>query len=245
MDIEPSGVSEPPPQPSYTSFENLEAIAGAINRLNHLGTAIRQSSITSPFMKARAFAEKFDLTSFENIAELALKTLYPDASPELREHLTRSMTETYALFRYRQSRQDKLNIARPRTRASSPLPTINENEEPTARADVGNAMDWETQTSRRNEASTLGVSELARRPGRMRAWPQSEPTSLDSREVQARLRSGYKKNKTQSILVNHATYPRPPPGSSACEWCFSPLPKEAFEEQKWKYEYSPKLHGFS
>ncbi|KAH7014826.1 hypothetical protein EDB80DRAFT_320055 [Ilyonectria destructans] len=234
MDIEPSGMSEPPPQPSDTSFENLEAIAGVINRLNHLGTAIRRSSVTSPFMKARAFAEKFDLTSFENSAELALETLYPDASPELREHLTRSMTETYALFRYRQFRQDKLNIARPRTRASSPLLTINENEEPTAHADVGNAMDCETQTSCRIEASTLAVSRLGPRPVRMRAWPQSEPTSLDSREVQARLRSGPEKNKTQSILVNQAAYPRPPPGSSACEWCFSPLPKEVFEEERWK-----------
>lgn len=234
MDITTSDASQPSPQQLRISLDNLEAITGAIERLNHLGIAIRRLPVTSYAMKARKFAERFDSTSFEAAADLALKSLYPDAGLELLGLLTRAMTETYALFRYRQSRQEQLQNPRSQLRRSLALSTID--EEPTAHADDGSPLDFEMQTSCRGEDSTVGMPRPTLQPPPVFPLLRSEPTSLDSQEVQIKLQkqSNSVKSRTKSILVNQVDYPRPSKGSLACEWCFSPLPKDAFEGEKWK-----------
>ncbi|KFA53766.1 hypothetical protein S40293_01678 [Stachybotrys chartarum IBT 40293] len=64
------------------------------------------------------------------------------------------------------------------------------------------------------------------------------PTSLDSREARSKWRrrllgvSGEK--KTKSILSRQVDYPRPSKDAPICEWCFSPLPEDELEGEKWR-----------
>lgn len=233
MEVEPSDE----PQNLRISIDNLEAISEAIERLNHIGIAIRQSSVTSQTTKAREFAETFDFTSFEEAAYLALKTMYIAASEGLLELLTHSMTETYALFRRRKARQEKLQA--PRSQPQAPVPLFTISEDSAADVDAGSRIDVDPQMSQPSGDSivmTLGTQPLPRQ------FPmtvvRSEPTSIDSQEVKAKIRkisSPSIKGTTTSILFSQADYPRPAKGSMTCDWCFSPLSADIFEGDKWQY----------
>ncbi|KAH6896663.1 hypothetical protein B0T10DRAFT_544103 [Thelonectria olida] len=234
MDIEYSDGSKPSPPPPQIVLENLEAITGAVERLNHLGIAIRRSSVTSESVKATRFAERFNFASFRAVSNLALKSIHPNISLELLDLLTRAMTETYALFRYRQSRQGQLQPPRSQRRIPRPLSPID--ERPVANAETGSPMDFEMQVSGQNQDLTEPMPRSMPRPSSFRGWPSSEPTSLNSREVREALwqkKSGSRKSKTKSILISKVEYPRPSKGSMACEWCFKPLSKAEFEGEKW------------
>lgn len=234
MDTETSDECQPSPYPSYVSHDNLEAIDGAIERLNHTGIAIRSSPATSHVTKARIFTEKFESTTFEAVADSALKSLYPDASLGLLELLTRAMTETYAHYRYRQSRQEQLQKPRAGLRKPVQLSTID--EEPTTNANDGGFLNNEMQTSHHGKSSTIGKPQPTSQPPPVLTVLRSEPTSLNSREFQMKLQKQGKsaKSRTRSIQVNQIDYPQPPKGSLTCEWCFGPLPKDVFEREKWK-----------
>ncbi|KAJ6099087.1 hypothetical protein N7467_000622 [Penicillium canescens] len=231
IDIGSSDACQPSLQPLCISIYSLDAISGAIERLNHLGISIRQSSVTNQATKARKFAETFDLASFEGVAYLSVKTLYPDASVELLEQLTQSMTETYTRFLHRKYRQEQLQAPRSRPRTAIPLSTIA--EEPDGDGDVGSPMDNHIK------ARQAGKNFTTRMLQRRSAHPLliSEPTSVNSQEVRKRFKktlSPTVNDKTMSILVNQVDYPQPAKGSLTCEWCFSPLPTDSFEGAKWR-----------
>ncbi|KAI9652609.1 MAG: hypothetical protein M1821_008356 [Bathelium mastoideum] len=224
------------PQDLSINIENLEAIPEAIERLNHIGIAIRQSSVTSHTTKARDFAETFDFTSFEGFAYLALKTMYAAASEELLELLTRSMTETYALFLHRKSRHEQLQA--PRSRSHTSVSLYNISEESAANADDGSRMDLDPQTSQQGRNLTVALLQPRPLP---RQVPKTrlhfEPTSIDSQEAKVRMkktRSPSIKGATTSILLSQADYPRPAEGSIICNWCFSPLAINDFEGDRWQ-----------
>ncbi|KAK2799726.1 hypothetical protein FQN50_008374 [Emmonsiellopsis sp. PD_5] len=105
MEIGSFHACHPGPQSLSISIASLEAISGSMERLNQLGIAIRQSSTTSQITKTRDFADNFGFGSFGELAYVSLKTLYANASEGLLEQLTRSMTETYALFLRRKSQK--------------------------------------------------------------------------------------------------------------------------------------------
>lgn len=212
------------------SISGLEAISGAIERLNHLGIAIRQSSVSSQATKNRKFAETFDFTSFEEVAYLSLRTLYADASESLLEQLTRCMTETYTLFIRRKYRQERLQA--PRAEQKRPILLSPTKEQPNADADFKIPV---------LEAGTLWSSKALRSPSPQAGhiMPHSEPTSVDTREVKAkfkRMLSPPSKPKTMSILVNQVDYPQPTKESLTCDWCFSPLPADSLKGARWRYE---------
>lgn len=238
MDINPSDGGYLLPQGPNLNIENLEAIDGAMQRLNSLGIAIRQSSVTSQATKARKFTEKFDLTSFEEVSYLALTSLYPGANEELLEQLSRSMRDTYSLFLFRKSRQESLQIHR-----ANPVGLSTIREEPTSDASIGDSMDFEMQNPQPQVTSAIGMNRRTVQQPRLQQWLHSEPTSLNSKKVHSKLNQqhegGSSKSKTLSILVNQADYPRPPKGTLACEWCFQPIPKEGLEGDKWEYGYNP------
>ncbi|TAQ85758.1 hypothetical protein B7494_g5907 [Chlorociboria aeruginascens] len=195
---------EHPDEPQHLglNIENLEAISEAIERLNNIGIAIRQSSVTSHTAKARGFAETFDFTSFEGFAYIALKTMYVAASEELLGLLTRSMTETYALFLHRKSRHEKLQA--PRSQPQTPVPLHTISEESAADADAGSRMNLDPQLSQQSRNSTN--TRLRPLPPSLqvpKTTPRSEPTSVDSQEAKARIRKKLSpsiKGATKSIL---------------------------------------------
>lgn len=233
MDVDPSGTRVAPSHRFYISLSAVDAISGAVDRLNGLALVIRRSSITSETAKARKFAEKFDLTSFETLAYGSLKTLYPDASESLREQLARSMTETYALFLRRSSRQQHLRAPRleRQTLLLSPI------EEEMTGAEAGGPMELDSQIPQPGEGlSTVAVQLRPSLP--LRQGPLTEPTSIDSHEVRARIRKLYdpsRRGGTKSILVHQADYPLPAEGSLACQWCFGPLPTGLMSKPQWRY----------
>ncbi|KAL2824364.1 hypothetical protein BDW59DRAFT_147545 [Aspergillus cavernicola] len=215
-------------------MQSLMAISAALERLNHLGTAIQRSSVTSQTTKAREFAETFDLTSFERVAYMSLKTLYPDTSDGLIEQLTRSMMETYSLFLHRRSRKERLKATRSRPRPRPPLRFIL--EELIGDCDGPNMTDIDLNTSRESESLTDPIPHVALTQP-VYAIPQSEPTSLDSQEVKARLKRSLPpstRSKPISILVNQVGYPRPVKDSLICDWCFGPLMPDSLRGLSWQ-----------
>ncbi|KAJ5705265.1 hypothetical protein N7536_000954 [Penicillium majusculum] len=229
MEIESSNVR----QHLRVSIPSLEAISGAIERLNHLGIAIRQSSVTSQKAKTRKFAETFDFSSFEEVAYLSLKALYAEASEGLLEQLTQSMAETYAQFLLRKSRQEQLKVPRSQTRTQLPIYPIV--EQPAADADVGSPINDEMHVPQLSKDLTA----KARRspPQAARMFPHSEPTSVDAQEVKNKFKimlSPSLKDKTKSILANQIDYPRSAKGSLTCDWCFTPLPPDSLKGVKWR-----------
>lgn len=225
------------PQRLCLNVDNLEGISEAIERLNHIGIAIRQSSVTSQTTKARQFAETFNFTSFEEAAYLAMKSMYGAASEELLQFLSRSMTETYALFCRRKARQDKLETPRARGQMLVPLSTISEELIPGT-----DAVDLDVSRFRDDSTTMIPRAQPQPRPI-PRNMLRSEPTSMDSQEVNARMKkvmSPSIKGKAASILFSQAEYPRPAKDSRTCDWCFSPLQDDAFEGDKWQYAPFPK-----
>lgn len=225
MDIEPAVA----PPYHAVSIESLRAISGAVDRVIHLGIAIRQFSAKSRANKARAYQEKFDLSSFEEVAYLALKTLYADASEELIEQLTRSMTDTYTLYISRKSRQKTLQAPREQPRLHAPLSVIAEEPGQADSTLAGGPVNIEMSAAPQESKTSTALSS-PRRPPPVRQHhlhPPSETLSSINTQEYNQIRSP----RAKSILSSHVNYPRPSNGSLKCQWCFGPLP----EEPKWTY----------
>ncbi|KAL3439908.1 hypothetical protein BJX65DRAFT_315300 [Aspergillus insuetus] len=218
-------------------IQSLKAVSDALERLNQIGTAIRRSSAAKQTSKARELAETFDLTSFEQVAYMSLKALYSDCSESLVEHLTRSMVETYALFLHRKSRKARLERNRPRLAAHLPLQLIPE-EPPVAQTDL-HITEFDHYLSVQGDGAEVSTaSPVPHQPARMLfSVPQSEPTSIDTQEVRARLKrilNPSTRSKPVSLLVNQVGYPRANKESLVCEWCFGPLMPDCLEGLKWQ-----------
>lgn len=229
MEIDSSNVR----QHLQVNISSLEAISATIERLNHLGIAIRQSPGRSQITKTRKFAETFDFTSFEKVAHLSLKALYADAGAGLLEQLTQCMTETYAQFLLRKSRQEHLQV--PRSQSRTPIPLHPIVEQPTADVDVGRPMDIEMHVPQ--PSKYLTTKALRSLPQAVYIFPHSEPTSVDAQEVQNkfnRMLNPSLKDKPMSILANQVDYPPSTKGSFTCDWCFSPLPADSLKGVKWR-----------
>ncbi|KAJ5279987.1 hypothetical protein N7478_005359 [Penicillium angulare] len=223
------------PQSATVNTKSLDGISGALERLNQLGTAIRQSSVTNQIFKAREFAAEFDMTSFEQLANALVQKLFPDATNGLIELLTRSMAESYALFLHRKSRQKRLQITRHVPRSQKPLMRIP--DETTGTPDGSAIMEVDLKALRVGDGLN---NRIAQAPLSLpvHSVPESEPTSVDSKELHKRLRtlmSPTENTKPVSILVNQAEYPRPSKTSIICEWCFGPLTTD-FRDDKPKWQ---------
>ncbi|RDW78955.1 uncharacterized protein DSM5745_05807 [Aspergillus mulundensis] len=219
-------------QSTSVDLQCLDAISGALDRLNQIGTAIRRSSVTSQTTKARIFAETFDFRSFDQVACLCLRALYPDTSDSLVDHLSRSMTETYGLFLHRKSRKARLELPRASPHAKGVLNVISEEHPGTVDAD---SMDIDLEAP--SVSVELSNNNHLAPPNQVRRPPQSQPTSVDTKELKTRLRKLLgppSSNKPLSILANQVKYPRPAKESLTCEWCFSPLTADTLEKLKWQ-----------
>lgn len=225
-------------QPVSVHMQSLNAVSAALERLNQLGTAIRRSSMAKQVSKARELTETFELTSFEQVSYMSLKTLYPDCSEGLIEQLTRSMVETYALFLYRKSCKARLEVNRSRPRERLPLQMVP--EEPPSDIDGPRSSDIDPGLAIKSDYSKAGIAQPGPvRPIRPRYGPpQTHPTSVDTQEFNAhlnRLSNPSVGSKPMSILVNKVGYPRANKESLVCEWCFSPLTPDFLEGPKWQY----------
>ncbi|KAL4967817.1 uncharacterized protein BDV14DRAFT_197457 [Aspergillus stella-maris] len=166
------------------NVQSLEAISAALQRLHQLATAIQRSSVTSQTLKARELAATFDLTYFEQVANLLIRTLYTEASACLIELLTQSMAETYALFLHRKRRQQQLQTRRLAPQAPLSLALI---AEETDGFDGSVVMDSEQEALHVQDDSSSNMVP-APPPLRLSHVPQSEPTSLDCQELNAHIR---------------------------------------------------------
>lgn len=227
------------------NMENLEAILTAIDRANHLGIAIRQSPATGQQSKARSYQKRFDFSSFEEVAYLALRALYPDANHELIGQLARSMTETCALYQYRKVQQMKLGTSRQTLSARAALPAIVE-EQGESSGTSRPPLDVALATGNPEGSTQLPIRTPRRPPVRQYEMPvaSERPSSVDSQEVRRRydkLLRPSTESKAKSILTRHAPYPKSPDGDSKCQWCFCPLDSSLLGDrnaQQWQYEPS-------
>lgn len=95
----------------------LGGIQNSIQELDRLAIYIRQSSASPLDARVSAFGTKkvAVISSFEITAMLALRSLYPKASEELRWHLCRSMTKRFTRLLYWKHHDNKLRADRRRT----------------------------------------------------------------------------------------------------------------------------------
>ncbi|UKZ68424.1 uncharacterized protein TrAtP1_009460 [Trichoderma atroviride] len=215
------------------NLESLRGIEGAVDRLNHLGRTIQRSSEAGQATKVDKFTTTFDSTSFEEIARLAVKSFYPDASASLLNQLIQAMTDMYEKFHYRRSRQVRLQ-ARPK----AALFTIGEDPASDSAVNTGRASLQPTAPllldANKQLPRLISMAHLEDRSHKSR---ESKPTSLDSREFSRlfpRQGGGSVGSKTRSILVSQVAYPQPSEESLVCEWCFATLSKDELKGEKWK-----------
>ncbi|EHK48742.1 hypothetical protein TRIATDRAFT_182228, partial [Trichoderma atroviride IMI 206040] len=214
-------------------IQSLRGIEGAVDRLNHLGRTIQRSSEAGQATKVDKFTTTFDSTSFEEIARLAVKSFYPDASASLLNQLIQAMTDMYEKFHYRRSRQARLQ-ARPK----AALFTIGEDPASDSTVNTGRPSLQPTAPpildANKQLPRLISMTHLEDRSQKSR---ESKPTSLDSREFSRlfpRHGAGSVGSKTRSILVSQVAYPQPSEESLVCEWCFATLSKDELKGEKWK-----------
>ncbi|KAK1238013.1 hypothetical protein MKX08_002592 [Trichoderma sp. CBMAI-0020] len=215
------------------NLESLRGIEGAVDRLNHLGRTIQRSSEAGQATKVDKFTTTFDSASFEEIARLAVKSFYPDASASLLNQLIQAMIDMYEKFHYRRSRQVRLQ-ARPK----ATLFTIGEDPASDSRVNTGRTSLQPTapplSDANKQLPRLISMTHLEDRSHKSR---ESKPTSLDSREFSrlfSRQGGGSVGSKTRSILVSQVAYPQPSDESLVCEWCFATLSKDELKGEKWK-----------
>lgn len=228
--------------PTVSEKDCLAAIDQAVDRLNRLGMAIRQSSTQK--VVPRSLADLSGCESFQKLAEALVRTLYPDATNELHSQLSKSMTCRYDLVISRQKRQNHLQQRRPKP---SPTPTqimedMQMDEDPKDPRHFPDSFDH--LYHQMAEDMDKGSAD----PKKKRADDlQSEvPSPLDRGLFNKTMGSSpsqkgsQKKEETSSIQINQIGYPKAPQviGASnyaTCNWCFQTRHKREFEGREWRY----------
>jgi hypothetical protein len=228
----------------------LEAIDGAIDRLNRLGVAIRQSSTRR--LTARGTTKVSGFHSFKELATLFVKTTYPGATYELQDQLGKSMAERFDNVISSQSQHAARGERRRKT--TNTLQSIAEDmefdEEPAADVPVPEeapAMN-EAQYHRMMTERTGQSSLFQRRHDARGRRSEASMSSIDRQVLQQKM-SGQsnigsqqqkKKKETSSIQINQVGYPKAPQVKNnanriTCEWCFETKEQKFFEGDEWRY----------
>lgn len=227
---------------SAAEINILAAVDGAIDKLNRLGIAIRQSSTRN--LTARTPAEMSQYNTFRELADKFVKTLYPDASGGLQDMLGRSMADRYQSIISRQARQTQLQQRRLEP-APIVLPAIIEEGEVGADYRAPPTLEENSRSARhqyRQMAEAIG--QFASGVPRM-VTPSSDASSVNSQLVYRHITSrsshaGSKKRETSSIQINMVGYPKAPqstnsPNFITCQWCYETHEKTAFEGDEWRH----------
>lgn len=210
----------------------LRKLHKAQGDLEAVENAIRRSRSTHQSARIGKYAGSIDSADFEKLAHTALKTIYPDATHGLLEHLASSMTETYIVFH-------RLAFRNKHVQTSQRIAAKGLSEEP---ADGSVMVEIHDQPSNQVETNNIttgsrptfqyrlnygAIRTLALDHARQEAGDgQSEPTTLDSQEFRSCIRrfNPSATRKTKSILATRADYPQPPGRGETCNWCFQPFP---------------------
>jgi hypothetical protein len=257
MDVSDSSATPSPkdakdeaqPSPQVVDKDALEAIDGAIDRLNRLGVAIRQSSTRR--LTARGTTKVSGFHSFKELATLFVKTTYPGATYELQDQLGKSMAERFDSVISSQSQHAARGERRRKT--ANTLQSIAEDmeldEEPAADVPVPEeapAMN-EAQYLRMMTERTGQSSLFQRRHDARGRRSEASMSSIDRQVLQQKM-SGQsnigsqqkEKKETSSIQINQVGYPKAPqvknnPNCITCEWCFETKEQKFFEGDEWRY----------
>jgi hypothetical protein len=208
-------------------MQYVKAISETIERLSHIGVAIRLSPRKDDVIKVRDFTGTLDSTFFSELAYLALKNMFAQASEELLELLTSSMVKTYRKFLRGKSQHEERGTLRPQPQKQMAMNTIPEGS--AADEEVGQHMDLDAQNinlSTKTPHSPLPPRQAHQRP------TSSKFTSIDSKLFEANMRK-HGQRATTSIAIDQASYARPAKERKNCQWCFEPLPDDRFEGEKW------------
>lgn len=223
----------------------LKDIHGSIDRLNRLGIAIRRSSTRSLLNTNRTDMSKFD--SFKDLSHSFLKVLYPDASNELHDQLSKSMAERYIHISELKSSHAKRASKRPRK--PQVLPPVIEDMEVDELANVlGERLLSATDVlyQRMGERPTQHVPASGRS-----SVSGSKVSDIDRQLLQQHMSTlsdtgSKKKRETSSIQINLVGYPDAPGGVNdiTCEWCFETHEKRYFEGDNWRVHVDRDLRPY-
>ncbi|KAH8779029.1 hypothetical protein BGZ57DRAFT_761073, partial [Hyaloscypha finlandica] len=236
--------------PQVVDKDSLEAIDGAIDRLNRLGVAIRQSSTRGLTARGKITTKVSGFDSFKELATLFVKTTYPGATYELQDQLGKSMAERFDSVISSQSQHAARGESRHKTTIT--LQSIAEdlelNEAPAADVSVSEetpAMN-EAQYHRMMTERTGQSSSFQRRHDARGRRSEASMSSID-RQVLLQKMIGQsnagsqekKKKETSSIQINQVGYPKAPqvknnPNRITCEWCFETKEQKFFEGDEWR-----------
>jgi hypothetical protein len=216
----------------------LEAIDGAINRLNRLGIAIRQSSTRR--LTARGTTKVSGFLPFNELATLFVKRIYPGATYELQDQLGKSMAERFDSVISSESQHAARGERRRKT--TDTLQSIAEDMELDEEPAMNEAQYHRMMTERTGQSSSFQRRHDAR--GRR---SEASMSSIDRQVLQQKM-SGQsnvssqpkEKQETSSIQINQVGYPKAPqlknnPNRITCELCFETKEQKFFEGDEWRY----------
>lgn len=205
-----------------TSFSGIEE---SITRLNKLGIAIRSSSRSTTTARARRFASQNPqltrLRKFEEIAYLALQSLYPNASESLRQQLVAAMTDRYTKLQYESyRRRNDLTHSQQSAEARSPSNRDQNTKE-------GGRVDQTMESSSEQYSTTHPLKPPDIRIG----IPAS---SIDTTLLHANLEKAAPtapETRSAKTMTIHTTRLREPPVPNfeggkeyvSCQWCFQDI----------------------
>lgn len=215
--------------PEHSQIEY--AIERSIDRLERLGVAIRQSSTAGLQQRVEVFAKKKANASFEELSLKIVQSMYPDADEDLQSYLGRSIFMRYVKLRYKHEHQKKLATHRPGiieddlADDESSAPAL----EP-ATGKVGTRPDEPSYVVPYQTPNNAEANEKMAGPLLSDTIPSVFKGEIETPREPSQ--------KTTSIIVRGATYPKPPKEESApnlktCDWCFEIYQTTQFEDQKW------------
>ncbi len=217
-------------------LEALKAIEGAIDRLNRLGIAIRESSVTSRAARTKGFMEASSYNSFKELAYTAVRTLYPDTNHSLQDLLSTSIAERYARILSRRSHQQKLQARRPK-----PRPGLQVVAEDVAMDGVDPGISMLLLEANAHVPITPRLVAAERQSRSL--FSLESPSSANTQLVKARMdgsrRAGSRRSRASSVQIHRVNYPKPQQAVKGdkyltCEWCFESHEKKLFDGDSWR-----------
>ncbi|KAI1459016.1 hypothetical protein F4805DRAFT_456097 [Annulohypoxylon moriforme] len=209
------------------------SIQRLIDRLERLGIAIRQSSTVNLQQRVEIFTKKKAKASFEELSLQIVRSMYPDADEDIISFLGRSIFLRYAKLRYKHEHQKKLALHR-RELFEEGLDLVEERVLTPApnpiTALVGTRPDEPLFSAPEQPPDIAETDEYVAEPLLSDTVPSVFQGEIKPLQAPSQ--------KTSSIIVRGATYPKPPTKESApelktCGWCFEIYKTTQFDDYKW------------
>lgn len=214
----------------------LQGIDDTLSRLNNLSVTIHRSRTDKLDLKARKMIMGTDSGLFESLCTTAVHTLYPGASPALKDWLIQSMILRWGRIMHFDKRHEQRSTRRERHAGLETIPETSTTATPSV-PEVTNLLTIMPITSHSKITSTPSA--------------QSSLSGVDIQQIRRRNRAPDELStrfaKTLSVQVQQGHYPEPPDKEGngvyfTCRWCPQLIDRRTLIGNAWQYVISYLLY---